>query len=250
MRPTAFPLFFALSLGLPLIASAGCKAGGASVDPTASATLPDAVEDFDAFVAGMNLLVQLDDKDRRYAALRQRLNEWMVPYVLERLDAGSVDEAERALRVSMGMYRAHELHEPEANPELAKAARRVYEASAASGREIPAAFSLGVLHQFGDADGRAWAERQFDELQAWVADAARYAEEPGAYLDLETVLEEATAEFPSPWLHQELEKVLLERYRAAHLAQFGAPAPLKELLADLDGLNATFSEWMGTAPSE
>jgi tetratricopeptide (TPR) repeat protein len=221
VRPQAFPLFVALSLGLPSLVVTGCRADGDGVDPTSAVQMPEQVTDFDAFVEGMNGLALLDEKDPRYSTLRTQLRDWVVPYMLERLDAGALDESEQALNVAVGMYRAAELREGLTDPQMADGARRLYRALAASGQETRATFALGVLHQFGTDEDRAWADSQFTELRAWVEDAGQYADEPGSYLDLETVLEEASAEFPSPWLHAQLEAVMLERYRQSRRGGLG-----------------------------
>lgn len=211
----------AVSAVLLLAAAPGCR-GDARVTTTPGAVVvPEAFEDFSDFYEGLNAYAQLrvaDPHHRKLDPLRDRLRDWALAYTDERLDENEIEAAQRAMEVTVNLWSPEQLRQKARDEGLAQRARRLYGLSAAEGHEASATFALAAVYQFGDDEGRAYADDQYTQLVTWIEKAGQYASQPGMYLDLETVLQESLAVFPSPWMLERLSEHLMERYAGARRA--------------------------------
>ena len=203
------------------VGSTGCTRATASTNPESALTVPASFESFDDFYEGLNAYAKLradNPKSKSLAPLRERLRDWALGYTDERLAESELFEAQRAMEVVTGLWAPTELRADARDSAVALRARKLYSAAAAAGAESPATFALAAMHQFGGDEDRSYAEEQFGQLEGWIGRSSQYATQPGAYLDLETVLQESLAVFPSPWTIEKLSAHLLDRYAGARRA--------------------------------
>jgi tetratricopeptide (TPR) repeat protein len=140
---------------------------------------------------------------------------YLIGYIDHALADDQTEAAVNALEQLTGLWLAHELRALTPDPELASAAERVYAAAAASGQERPALLAIGLAQAFADADGRARAEASYAQITEWLLRTNDFPTEARVVVDLDRVLEDITAHFPSPYLVDALADVYLQRFRAA-----------------------------------
>jgi tetratricopeptide (TPR) repeat protein len=172
------------------------------------------------FGIGINQFALLQNDAPERELLRQRLLEFVSGYIVQQLDRGDGEEAMAAFDQALALFTPAELRAKTAQaPGLAKAARRVYVDAAKTGNEDPALLGLGVMYQFGsDADRKVVAD-EWEHLEAWVESGSVYARDLRHVGGAERRLEEIASVFPSPWIVGQLERIYLDRYRAARKAQ-------------------------------
>lgn len=203
-------LFFAV-----LALAPGCtRTTGPGTEPPLL-TAPDRIEDLDDYAAARNAYVLLGEDDPARAALRTKLRTYLIGYIDHALADGQLEPAVEGLEQIASLWRAHELRELSPDGEIAAVAERVYATAAAPGRERPALLALGVAQAFGDQPTRASAEQNYAQLAEWVLRTDEFATEPRVLVQIDRVLEDVTAHFPSPFLVDALADVYLQRFRDA-----------------------------------
>jgi tetratricopeptide (TPR) repeat protein len=178
-------------------------------------TAPEAIEDLDDYAAARNAYELLGVDDPARPAARTKLRTYLIGYLDHALDDGQTVAAVNALEQLAGLWLAHELRTPAADPELGAAAERVYGAAAASGQERPALLAIGLAQAFGDAQTRERAEAGYAQIAEWLLRTDEFATEPRVVVDIDRVLEDVTAHLPTPYLVDALADVYLQRFRAA-----------------------------------
>lgn len=193
----------------------GCtKTTGTSTElPILSA--PETIEDLDDYTAARNAYALLPVDDPGRPAARTKLRTYLIGYIDHALEDGQTEAAVNALEQLAGLWLAHELRSLTPDPELAAAAERAYASAAASGQERPALLAVGLAQAFGDADGRTRAEASYAQIAEWLLRTDDFPTEARVVVDIDRVLEDITAHFPSPYLVDALADVYLQRFRAA-----------------------------------
>jgi tetratricopeptide (TPR) repeat protein len=193
----------------------GCgKTNGPGTEPPLLEA-PESIEDLDDYSAARNAYALLDIDDPARAALRTKLRTYLIGYIDHALADEQMEPAVNALEQLAGLWLAHELRTLADDPELAAAAMRVYAAAAAPGRERPALLALGLAEAFGDTKIETDARANYRQLADWLLRTDDFATEPRVLVQIDRVLEDVTAHFPSPFLVDALADVYLERFRAA-----------------------------------
>jgi tetratricopeptide (TPR) repeat protein len=205
----SFAVFAALSV------APGCtKTTGTSTElPLLSA--PETIEDLDDYAAARNAYAMMAVDDPARPAARAKLRTYLIGYIDHALADAQSEAAINALEQLSGLWLAHELRSLTPDPKLAAAAERVYAAAAASGQERPALLAVGLAQAFGDAEGRARAEASYAQIAEWLLRTDDFPTEARVVVDIDRVLEDITAHFPSPYLVDALADVYLQRFRAA-----------------------------------
>lgn len=201
---------FALALGSLV---AGC-----AVAPTPRLeppiVVPDTIANADDYTTGLNALAVMDNGSKRRPELQQRLLGYVLARAPQGEGPGAKLEREIALREAVGLFRPRDLGAAAPNAQLVLLARKSYGESGSSGDEGPALLALLALHQFGSKADRSWARAQWDSISEWMDKGREFSRDPQNPSDLERLLEETTADFPSPWGVELLSALYIERYRA------------------------------------
>jgi tetratricopeptide (TPR) repeat protein len=176
---------------------------------------PETIEDLDDYAAARNAFALLAVDDPARPAARVKLRTYLIGYIDHALADAQTQAAVNGLEQLAGLWLAHELRSLEPDPKLADAAERVYAAAAASGQERPALLAVGLAQAFGDADGRARAEASYAQIAEWLLRTDDFPTEARVVVDIDRVLEDITAHFPSPYLVDALADVYLLRFRTA-----------------------------------
>ncbi len=214
-------LTYALSaplLALSLLALPACGHRSDSSSPPAI-DVPAELRSLDDYALARNAYELLPLGSPERAALRERLQTYLIGYLDEALSKQEPELAVEALEQMVGMWVPSELRSPAANPELAAAARRIYDATAPTGDERPATLGLFVEQAFGTAEQREHAEKAFGQLRDWIERGRGFSPDPSFYDELERLLEDVSGVFPSPWLVDTLADLYLERFREAQKHQ-------------------------------
>lgn len=199
------------------IAPAGCAR---TQNPqTTHIEVPGSFENTSAFLAGLNQVALLPPGSAEREQLRQQLIGYVAPYMEKQLAAGDAEEAMAAMHHTLGMYTPAELRQNPQAPGLAAAAHVIYELAAKTGNEDPAILALAVEHQFGDAKTKKRVEKEWVHLAFWLESGDRYARDLRHVGGVERRLEEAAANFPSPWIVDQLAEIYRVRYQAAMSAR-------------------------------
>lgn len=176
---------------------------------------PETIEDLDDYAAARNAYALLAVEDPTRPAARAKLRTYLIGYLDHALADGQTEAAVNALEQLTGLWVAHELRSLTPDPELASAAERVYAAAASSGQERPALLAVGLAQAFGDEQGRARAEANYAQIAEWLLRNDEFPTEARVVVDIDRVLEDITAHFPSPYLVDALADVYLLRFRTA-----------------------------------
>ena len=204
----------AVLVPLLLCAPACTKANGPGSDAPLLVA-PQTINDLDDFADARNAYALLSLDDAARPAARAQLRGYLIGYLDRALSNDQLPQAIQALEQLSGLWVASELRGLAPDPELAAAADRVYARVARSGDERPALLALGLSQAFSDSPGKARAELGYAALQDWIQRTSEFGNEPGFDDQLDRLLEDVTAVFPSPYLVDQLASVYLGRYRGA-----------------------------------
>lgn len=196
----------------------GCLAAGCAVAPTPRLEppieVPDTISSVDDYTTGLNALAVMDNDAKGRTDLQQELLRYLLAHAPQGEGSGAVLDRHLALREAVGLYRPRDLRKAAPNAELVLLARKTYGETGSSGKESPALLALLTAHQFGSETDRAWAQQQWTSMADWMDKGREFSRDPQNPSDLERLLEETTANFPSPWGVELLSGLYLERYRS------------------------------------
>ncbi|TPV95644.1 MAG: hypothetical protein B7733_09005 [Myxococcales bacterium FL481] len=193
-----------------LAASSGCRTNAPTQPPTAA--VPTAITTDAALVDGLNIYAMLAENDPARPALRKAAVAYLLEASADALAAGDHDRALGAIERTVDLWTPQELRaQTTPHADLANAALRLYEVASREGREFPATFALGVVEAFGDPPLQKRARHEWRLLVDWLEGGRQYpADFRHPPIEVQDVLEQACAAFPSPWLTDELATI----YRA------------------------------------
>ncbi|MEE9384979.1 MAG: hypothetical protein V3V08_16360 [Nannocystaceae bacterium] len=205
-------IVWALFLAAPLLAfDAGCKPATKTVQPHID--LPRQISDETELARGLNAYVLMPVSDPARGSYRELLLTYLLDVSERALDDGEHERSVGAMERAVDLYTPAELRAANlAEPRTTQVALKIYQAAAREGREFPAAFALGVAEAFGSAAVRTQVAENWALLVDWIERGHNYPtqlhQQPP--IELQDVLEQANAAFPSPWLTDELASI----YRA------------------------------------
>ncbi len=214
-RPIVLALLLACGAAMPACKHRQTAEAGVVVPDVA---LPAKIASLDQFAALRNhyALLPLDHPDR--APLRDLLVDFLVGYLDREIADGHEEEAGDALDFLTGLFRPSELQSEShpAYPQIARAAHKIFTATARRGDEAPAMFALAVEQHFGDPKTRKRALAEWRDLEEWIVRNGMFSSEPILrHEELEEAIEETAASFPSPFVVQRLADLYVARYQAA-----------------------------------
>ncbi|MFO7564792.1 MAG: hypothetical protein R6X02_19260 [Enhygromyxa sp.] len=207
--------FTTLALLVPLCFAPACSTNKGPGPEAPALLAPEQLADLDDYAAARNAFALLEVGDPARAALRARLSEFLTGYVDHAIEREQIASAIDALEQLAGLWTPLELRSPSPDPELSRAALRVYAKVARAGNERPALLALGLAHAFGDAKTRTQAEASFTEVKEWIERTSEFSDDPRFHDALDRLFEDVTSVLPSPFLVEQLAGIYLARYRDA-----------------------------------
>ena len=176
---------------------------------------PERISDLDDYADARNAFALLEVGEPGRVEQRVALRDFLIGYldhaIVEHRNAAAID----ALEHLAGLWTPAELRVLSPDPRLSQAAMRVYAAVAPAGAERPALLALGLAHAFGDAQAKARATADLEQLHEWLDRTSDFGNDPRLSDVLDRLLEDVSSIFPSPFLLDQLSTIYLDRYRAA-----------------------------------
>ncbi len=206
----------ALALLLPLLALAPAACKKAQSAETEVPAPPAAVVDLDSFENAYNDYALLPEGDPQRPAYRAVMLPYLEQYMDTATTSGDGDEAMSALQYTLSLYTPGELRSAGSQPSLARRADAIYSLVAKRGDEEPSLLCMAVAQHFGDPALREQAIENWDLIEQWLVNNGPYSTDPLLREEqLERVLEQVSAVFPSPFVVQRLEALYVARYDVA-----------------------------------
>ena len=197
---------------------AACKTSQST--PSERPAPPAAVTSLDEFEATYNAYALVPEGTPRRAEYRAVMLPFLYAYLDESLDRGDADETLSALRYTASLFTPVELRSVGPLPALARRADALYGQVARHGDERSSLFCLAVAEHFGDEALKRDAVEHWALVERWLTDNGPYATDPLLREEsLQRVLEDVSADLPTPFVVDALESLYVERYNTAKASE-------------------------------